>query len=253
MPNMMSCSNGCSSRRLTSSWSGRKTRAAQPRAVGRLRSKPRSASLTMNQMTSQQQNCGIDTKRLWLRPFTSHDLDQLHHLWTDQTTSQSFWDGKKISRDEAERAVAASISAFSKFGFGQWVILLKGQPPLIGSAGLLLPDHPFYDREVLPEDQGIVELIFAILPDYRGHGYATEAVRAVLEFSFKIGSIKRVVAIADTPNVASIRILEKVGMERERCMTIGGQEVVIYKLGKETGIPWHLRERYFLSAIPKCV
>jgi [ribosomal protein S5]-alanine N-acetyltransferase len=48
-----------------------------------------------------------------------------------------------------------------------------------------------------------------------GHGYATEAARAIVEWAFSTPPIRRVWATCDTQNVASARVLEKIGMTRE--------------------------------------
>jgi RimJ/RimL family protein N-acetyltransferase len=171
------------------------------------------------------------TERLCLKPCTSSDLDPLHHLWTDQMVKQYLWDDEMISRVEAEQAIAASTASFAEVGLGQWVIRLKEQGQFIGLAGFVTPNHPFFDRDVLPEDREIVELIFAVLPDYRRHGYATEAVQAILEFGLTIvGGLTRVVAIADIPNVGSIQVLERVGLKQSGGRVIGGQEIVLYEL-----------------------
>jgi RimJ/RimL family protein N-acetyltransferase len=132
-----------------------------------------------------------------------------------------FWNGEIISRRETERAIRASLSAFSEFGVGQWVIQLREGEQFVGSAGLLTADDPFFDRELLPADQDLVELIFALLPAYRRRGYATEAVQAVLDFAFNTAVLSRVVAIADTPNIGSIRVLEKVSMPRTAIQIFG--------------------------------
>jgi RimJ/RimL family protein N-acetyltransferase len=48
-----------------------------------------------------------------------------------------------------------------------------------------------------------------------GNGYATEAARAIVEWAFSTPSIHRVWATCDTENVASARVLEKAGLQRE--------------------------------------
>ncbi len=59
------------------------------------------------------------------------------------------------------------------------------------------------------------ELGWVLAPAYTGHGYATEAVREMLRFCFEDLGIRRVVANCFTDNVASWRLMERVGMRRE--------------------------------------
>ena len=53
-------------------------------------------------------------------------------------------------------------------------------------------------------------------PAYGGHGYAAEAVSAVLDHGFDVLGVRRVTAGCFADNAASVRILEKLGMRREQ-------------------------------------
>ena len=57
-----------------------------------------------------------------------------------------------------------------------------------------------------------VELPYALLPRWWGKGIATEAAKACLRFAFEEADLARVVAGADTPNTASLRVIEKLAM-----------------------------------------
>jgi ribosomal-protein-alanine N-acetyltransferase len=59
---------------------------------------------------------------------------------------------------------------------------------------------------------GRVELLYALLPGCWGRGLATEAARACLRFALEETGLERVVAGADPPNAASLRVIEKLGM-----------------------------------------
>jgi RimJ/RimL family protein N-acetyltransferase len=63
-----------------------------------------------------------------------------------------------------------------------------------------------------------------------GNGYATEAARAVVAWAFSVPAIRRVWATCDTANVASARVLEKAGLEREGTLR---QAIVRPNLGNE--------------------
>jgi len=53
-------------------------------------------------------------------------------------------------------------------------------------------------------------------PDHSGRGYASEAVAAVVDHSFRRLGVRRITAGCFADNAASVRILEKVGMRREQ-------------------------------------
>lgn len=57
-----------------------------------------------------------------------------------------------------------------------------------------------------------VEIGYGIVPSAQRNGYATEAVKGLIEYSFSTGKVEKVVAECLLNNVASIKVLEKVGM-----------------------------------------
>lgn len=63
----------------------------------------------------------------------------------------------------------------------------------------------------------IAEVWYKIHPDYWRQGYTTEALRKFLEFGFFSLGLHRIEAGSAVENIASIRVLEKVGMTREGC------------------------------------
>lgn len=57
-----------------------------------------------------------------------------------------------------------------------------------------------------------IEILYGIAPSHWGQGLATEAARAVLHYGFEELRLSRIIGGADVPNVASLRVLEKLGM-----------------------------------------
>ena len=84
-------------------------------------------------------------------------------------------------------------------------VVLKESGRLIGTAVLkwLSADH----------QQG--EVGYILHPDHHGHGYATEAARALVDLGFRDLKLHRIVGNLDARNTASARVLEKAGMRRE--------------------------------------
>jgi RimJ/RimL family protein N-acetyltransferase len=107
--------------------------------------------------------------------------------------------------------------------YGDRAVVLKETNRLIGAAGFVPSLAPFGQipslrSEGSPEDgyRPEVGLFWAIAPAYQGHGYATEAARAMIEFGFRQLHLRRIVATTTYDNSASIRVMEKVGMRIER-------------------------------------
>lgn len=65
-----------------------------------------------------------------------------------------------------------------------------------------------------PNQAGMVEIGYNIIPTYRGHGYATEMARQLIRWAFNTPGINIITAQCLRDNIASIRVLEKVGMRR---------------------------------------
>ena len=90
-------------------------------------------------------------------------------------------------------------------GWWCWYYVLHdrgaGQRVLIGNGG-------FKGR---PTDDGMVEIGYSMLPQFRDSGYATEAVRALVAWAFEDPRVKRVIAETARDNAASSRVLNRAG------------------------------------------
>ncbi len=65
-----------------------------------------------------------------------------------------------------------------------------------------------------PDGSGKLEVGYSIVPDYRGRGFAFEATRALIDQALSQPGVRRIVAECLDDNVASLRVLEKLGMRR---------------------------------------
>lgn len=111
-----------------------------------------------------------------------------------------------MTEDEAEKAVAAMVAERGKPFVFHWVITIEGRP--VGRVK---------GWEVSPYN-GYVQLGYDIGPQWRGRGYMTEAVRAVIRYLLQEAQAHRVYAMARESNTASRRVLEKAGMQHEGVM-----------------------------------
>jgi ribosomal-protein-alanine N-acetyltransferase len=87
-----------------------------------------------------------------------------------------------------------------------WVITLPAEDhAVIGAISCSVEDHS-------------AEFGFFLHPRHWGHGYATEAARAIVDSALAQPAIARVWATCDAENLASMRVLEKAGLSRERLL-----------------------------------
>jgi len=88
-------------------------------------------------------------------------------------------------------------------GFNIWLIVEKKSNQIIGSAG-------YIGR---PDNEGIVEIGFGIIPSKRGKGFCYESVEALLKWGLSHDEVKNIIAQCDKSNIASRKTLEKLGFE----------------------------------------
>ena len=94
-------------------------------------------------------------------------------------------------------------AAPNQVGWFGWYIIQSSDQTLIGSAGFKGP----------PQEQS-VELGYSILPWYEGYGFATEAVRGLIEWAFSHPEVQQILAETEWANPASVRVLLKAGFRQ---------------------------------------
>jgi RimJ/RimL family protein N-acetyltransferase len=99
-------------------------------------------------------------------------------------------------------------------------IVLKGDGKLVGSVGFVPCLAPFGQIPGLGgnvnRNQLEVGLYWAIHPTERGHGYASEAARAMIDYAFESLGLGRIVALTEHTNGASIAVMRSLGMRVEK-------------------------------------
>lgn len=141
----------------------------------------------------------ITTPRLTLRPFELRDIEPRMVYCTDAEWARYFPIAQPHTRRDAEEFVVGRLRDDWGRDPSWWATDLDGK--LIGHVGLW-PD---------PQNRH-AEVGYAIARPQWGHGYATEAVSAVVNAVFTTTDFERVYARVDLRNAASRRVLEKVGM-----------------------------------------
>jgi [ribosomal protein S5]-alanine N-acetyltransferase len=143
----------------------------------------------------------LETERLVLRPVSDDDLAATHRLFDDPAVRRYLWDDRPVSLEAAASILEASARDFSERGVGLFGVRLRGAEELVGLCGLRWE-----------EGIGDMEIMYCLLPELWGRGLATEAAEACLRFAFDEAGLERVMAGADEPNAASLRVIEKLGM-----------------------------------------
>lgn len=153
----------------------------------------------------------IETERLLLEPLSGSRLDEFIVLTADPDTMR-YWDPSgPYRRDAAESNFAASLARLRHHGFGRrWIIAKES------AAGLGFTETKYFGEscdDVSPDE---VEIGWMLTPQARGQGYATEAGRAVRDEAFERLKLVSIVAVHHAANLASSRVIERLGMAFER-------------------------------------
>lgn len=151
------------------------------------------------------------------RDWNAADLEPFHSICSDPSVMQFVGDGEPWSRERTEQFVARAREMSQTLGFCRWPVIDKSCSALIGFCGFL------------PASDG-AEIGWRLAKEYWGRGLATEAARAVLNHGFETLGFQRVIATVQSPNRASIRVVEKLGMKPESSFLRNGRTVILFSI-----------------------
>ncbi len=146
------------------------------------------------------------TERLILREFVAEDWEQVHAYGSDPEVVR-FMSWGPNTEEETQAYVPRQLEAQASDPRREldFAVTLKDDGRLIGGCGL---------HVTRPKDPaGFIGYCFH--RDYWGQGYAAEAARSVVAFGFEALDLHRIYSTCDVQNIASARVMEKVGMRRE--------------------------------------
>ena len=156
----------------------------------------------------------FETPRLRLRPVAEQDAALLLAIWNDPSFIHYVSDRGIRTPEQARTAILEGpVSLFEVYGYGPYRVVRKSDGESIGICGL-------FRREFLDDP----DLGYAILPGFRGEGYASEAARQVLVIAAVAFGLKRVKALISPANAASIHVVEKLGFRYERRCRIDDED-----------------------------
>ncbi|MBG0831941.1 GNAT family N-acetyltransferase [Planomonospora sp. ID67723] len=145
----------------------------------------------------------LTTGRLVLRPVTEHDHAGLLAHWGAPQVRRFLFDGQAPSPAQVTGIIEDSLRGFAEAGYGLWLIREIGESDPVGAVAL----RPLEDA-----GPGRIEILYSLAPAAWGHGYATEAARAVMEHALGRLGLPEVLAEVDEGNTASAAVVERLGM-----------------------------------------
>lgn len=170
----------------------------------------------------------LKTERLIIRPFTMDDLDAIYQILDVELDTAHFDAEGAKPLEERRQWLRWTVMGYQELAklyqppYGERAVILKQTGHLIGTSGFVpcldafgqLPSSSKNPTVRLNSTE--FGLFYAFSPTHQRQGYATEAVKAMIDFAFKELKLKRIVATTTHDNAPSIGVMQKVGMRIEK-------------------------------------
>jgi RimJ/RimL family protein N-acetyltransferase len=168
----------------------------------------------------------IETERLRLRPHRSDDLADCVAMWSDPVVIR-YTIGEPSSPQRTWIRLLAYRGHWAWLHYGYWAVEERTSGRYVGDLGFA-----DFKRGIDPAIAGLPELGWALLPQFHGKGYATEALRAAVAWGDHHLAQRRTVCIIHRDNHRSFRVAEKLGYTAMvRAAGSAGPDAILARLG----------------------
>ena len=157
-----------------------------------------------------------------MRPLTLADVDAMFAIIGDPIAMQYY--PRTFTRKDAVEWVERNQWRYENDGYGILAMALKGTIELIGDCGIV--------RQTV-EEEPMLEVGYHLRRDQWGHGYATEAARACMDYAFGELGAGKVVSLIRPENSPSRRVAERNGMQVARQVVHDGLPHLLYVMKRE--------------------
>jgi ribosomal-protein-alanine N-acetyltransferase len=164
----------------------------------------------------------LETERLLLRRLTLDDADAIFAVIGDRIAMQYFSHG--YTREDAAKWVERNLRRYAENGYGMFAVVLKSNGEVIGDCGL---------AQQVVEGLSHLEVGYHLQRCHWGHGYATEAARACMDYAFHKLGAEKVISLIRPENLPSRRVAERNGMQVERQVTFEELPHLMYAISRE--------------------
>ena len=167
----------------------------------------------------QINNDEITTERLLLRRLRLEDYEDYCEILMKREVTKWLGSGKDNTRENIKAVMNRFEKLWEENSYGVWGVLIKENNELIGHCGFL-PIANSTD----------IELLYAFSPKIWGHGYATEAAKASVDYAKNIYKWNSIVALAYHDNKSSVKVLNKLGFRYIEDQEHFGAKLAYFKL-----------------------
>lgn len=158
----------------------------------------------------------LETTRLILRELSIGDAENFYEL--NQNPNVTRFTGDKSFKSVREaKDFLKNYKDYEQNGYGRWAVICKESEEFLGWCGLRF-------------DGNKTDIGFRFFEEYWNRGFATESAKACIEYGFEKLKLHEIIGRAMKENIASIKVLEKIGLKFEREMEFELHPGVLYKI-----------------------
>jgi ribosomal-protein-alanine N-acetyltransferase len=165
----------------------------------------------------------FETQRLLFREMVPSDAEGIFELDSNPEVHRYLGNDPVTSMEQCHAAIAHIRNQYEKNGIGRWAVILKEKGEFIGWAGLKL------ESNVNGHDQ-FYDLGYRFIQKHWGKGYASEAAQAWVDYGFNVMKLEKINAFIDADNIASRKVIEKVGLRFIETFDYEGTEETWYEM-----------------------
>ncbi len=161
----------------------------------------------------------LTTERMAGRRISESDFAELCRMNRDPQVMATL--GGVRSEEQTRDFLAKAVGHWQRYRYGIWMFRDRDSQRFVGRAGL---------RHVEIDGVSEVELLYAVMPEFWGKGLATGMARAIVKIGFERIGLASIVAFTLPTNLASRRVMEKVGFSYQRDIVWAAMPHVLYHL-----------------------
>lgn len=170
----------------------------------------------------------IETKNLILRHLNLSDLEGLFELDSNPIVHKYLGNNPVKTIEQSKKGIEFNIQQHIDRGIARWATIEKSSGDFIGWSGLRLNSDLTYNNKTNFYDVG-----YRFIPRYWGKGYATESSIIAVDYFFNIMKKDLLCGISETRNIASNKILQKIGLQFINDFKIDAVNAKWYELKKQ--------------------
>lgn len=168
----------------------------------------------------------VKTARLLGHPICEDDFDDLYALHQNPKVMATLG-GTLRDREETASFLRLLTDCWLQDGLGPWHWHHAETGQFVGRGGL---------RHLEVDGEQVVEILYALMPDYWGQGYATEIAAFSATYAFDQAGLDNVVAFTMKSNIASQKVMEKIGMTYEKDIMRADLPHVFYRMNNKNAL-----------------